>query len=525
MSDQQKSLIYCRVSSTKQSSEGSGLKSQEHRCRQYAEQNGYDVEAVFTDDVTGRGDFNNRPGIVALLDHLKGNKKNQYVVIFDDLKRLSRDIAHYPRIKDAIINLGAEIESPNYRFDSSLEGWFSENINVLVGDMESRQIARQNRQKTIARVEAGYHARNAPVGYYMGKDKTHGKLLMPKEPAASAIREALEGFALGRFETAQEVRRFLESNPMYPKNATGKIGNSKAKDLLTNPTYAGFVQDTFLGISLRKGHHQGLISWETFTKIQERLEGRVYAPARKDLNEDFPLRGAVSCECGNTLTSCWSKSRTGAKHPYYLCQNRKCDHKGKSIRRDVLEGEFEALLQNMSPSHPLMSMAEKLFRMAWDAFGSSQKVHKDLLEKEHKSIDSEIKKQLDKIVDTTSPTVMGLLEERVCKLEDQKRVLDEKLANVGQPIKPFDQMYRTAMDFLKNPNKIWQLGNFAERRAVLKLAFSDRLVYDRKTGYRTPDFSLPFKVLGDFFDHKNIMVPGGGIEPPTRGFSILCSTD
>ena len=23
----------------------------------------------------------------------------------------------------------------------------------------------------------------------------------------------------------------------------------------------------------------------------------------------------------------------------------------------------------------------------------------------------------------------------------------------------------------------------------------------------------------------NLMVPGGGIEPPTRGFSILCSTD
>jgi hypothetical protein len=30
-----------------------------------------------------------------------------------------------------------------------------------------------------------------------------------------------------------------------------------------------------------------------------------------------------------------------------------------------------------------------------------------------------------------------------------------------------------------------------------------------------------FKIL----IYKGIMVPRGGIEPPTRGFSVLCSTD
>ncbi|MCZ4269072.1 recombinase family protein [Rhodobacteraceae bacterium G21628-S1] len=54
-------LIYCRVSSSKQRLEGSGLESQEQRCRAYADEKGYDVEAVFPDDVSGGGDFMRRP--------------------------------------------------------------------------------------------------------------------------------------------------------------------------------------------------------------------------------------------------------------------------------------------------------------------------------------------------------------------------------------------------------------------------------------------------------------------------------
>ncbi|MEO1405118.1 MAG: recombinase family protein [Pseudomonadota bacterium] len=48
-------IIYCRVSSTKQVAEGSGLESQEHRCRQYADAKGYEVAVVFPADVSGGG--------------------------------------------------------------------------------------------------------------------------------------------------------------------------------------------------------------------------------------------------------------------------------------------------------------------------------------------------------------------------------------------------------------------------------------------------------------------------------------
>ncbi len=55
-------------------------------------------------------------------------------------------------------------------------------------------------------------------------------------------------------------------------------------------------------------------------------------------------------DCGTPLTACWSKSRTGAKHPYFHCPKRGCENYGKSIRLDKIEGEFEALLQSVQPN-------------------------------------------------------------------------------------------------------------------------------------------------------------------------------
>ncbi|WP_371349051.1 zinc ribbon domain-containing protein [Ancylobacter sp. IITR112] len=52
------------------------------------------------------------------------------------------------------------------------------------------------------------------------------------------------------------------------------------------------------------------------------MNGATYAPRRKNLNEDFPLRGYVLCaDCDTPLTACWSKGSHG-RYPYYLCPKR-----------------------------------------------------------------------------------------------------------------------------------------------------------------------------------------------------------
>jgi len=63
-------------------------------------------------------------------------------------------------------------------------------------------------------------------------------------------------------------------------------------DLLTRPVYAGMVEAPSWGVSLRKGHHEAFISFETFQKIQDRLNGKARMPARKDISQDYPLEAS-----------------------------------------------------------------------------------------------------------------------------------------------------------------------------------------------------------------------------------------
>ena len=62
----------------------------------------------------------------------------------------------------------------------------------------------------------------------------------------------------------------------------------------------------------------------------------------------------------------------------------------------------------------------------------------------------------------------------------------------------FEERVEPLLRFLSNPWKIWEKGSINIRRVILKLAFADRIAYDRFEGVSTPELSFPFKALGTF---------------------------
>ena len=319
-----KAVIYCRVSSSKQTKVGDGLGSQQTRCNEYARYKGLKVVKTFTDDMSGS--LTTRPGMKDMLAFLRKHRgADPIVVIIDDISRLARGIEAHLQLRAAIGEAGGILKSPTIEFGDDSDSLLVENMLASVSQHQRQKNAEQTINRMRARTMNGYWCFHAPIGYKFHRVSGHGNLLVRDEPYASILQEALEGYATGRFDTQVEVKRFLESQPEFPKDLpNGEIRNQRITDFLTRPIYAGYVEAPSWEITIRKGHHEGLVSYETFDKIQQRLADGARAPARKDINEDFPLRGFVSCgDCGKPFTAAWSKSKTGKKGILTICASTK----------------------------------------------------------------------------------------------------------------------------------------------------------------------------------------------------------
>ena len=134
---------------------------------------------------------------------------------------------------------------------------------------------------------------------------------------------------------------------------------------------------------------------------------------------------------------------------------------------------------------------------------------------EIRSIERKIGQYLDWIVETDHMTVVTTYENQISRLEEQKVLLTEKVQNCGRPLKPFDESFRTAMTFLGNPIKLWSSDRLEDKRMVLRLAFAEKLHYQRNEGFRTAQTALPFRLLMGLKEGKRDMARPAGIEPAT----------
>jgi hypothetical protein len=311
-------------------------------------------------------------------------------------------------------------------------------------------------------------------------------------------RGVIEAYASGRFTCQSDVRRFMLNHPRFCETGRRHVPLDRVRVILTEPAYAGYMEYPGWDIGFRKANHDGLISLETFERIQDKLNGGARAKNRADLHDDFPLRGHVCCgECGHPMTANWSKGRK-ASYPYYLCRQKGCARNGKSVARDKIEDAFADFLRELTPAQETVQLADMMLRDIWSDLESSAQESKALLQRQTKAVEKKIDQFLDMMVQQDSATVVGAYARKVEELEHEKAVLAEKMANCGTVSKDYDQTFRTALTFLASPWNLWENGNLQERRTVLNLTLSDPIQYDWEKGFRTPQISFPFKALEGF---------------------------
>lgn len=504
-------LIYCRVSSPRQVEEGHGNEGQEKRCRDRAKEKGYPVAAVFPDEGIS-GSLFERPAMKRLIAYLDSHPADKFVIIFDDLSRFARDLRVHLKMKTELLSRGASLECLNFQFDDSPEGEFIETILAGKAQLDRQQNRRQVINRMKARLEMGYWVFDRPPGYKYIFHPAHGKLLVKDEPKASIIKEALEGFSQGTLQTQKDVQIFLQSRGFFHILKGDRVHLEQVKRLLIRLLYTGYISYPKWKIPLVKGHHEALISMETFKNIQERLNKKERLPNRKDINTLFPLRGFVLCGfCGKPFTASLSKGRS-SKYPYYRCKSKDCRLVGKSIRKSDLEAEFEKLIRKAKPKPELLKLAQAIVLDVWnkkmDIVLTSTKQTKARI----KIIGEEIDNLLSRIGKSKNESIISIYEKKITNLQIEKDNLEKNVLTSTEQFN-FETALKKVIAFLRDPLENWQNGDLQQKRMVIKLVFTEKIRFNSQTGFETVNYSLPFELFRHSKLNKESLVEMAGVEP------------
>ncbi|HAU1475610.1 TPA: hypothetical protein JBI62_00870 [Legionella pneumophila] len=513
-----KAVIYCRVSSDKQVREGNGLEGQENRCREYAKFHKIEVDKVFRDEGVSGGTLD-RPGINSLLNYITKAGKSFYVIV-DDMTRLARDVIAHFTLKKAIADAGSHFRCVNTTIEDSPEGEFFETLIAAQSQLSRKQNSRQVKSRMRARFDTGYWTFCPPGGFkYIDAPTGRGRILVVDEPKAAILKEALEGFASGRFQTQTDVANFLNEKRYCYKKKFVKITVKQVNRFLTQKLYAGLVfSETWDATA--QGTHPAIISIECFEKIQERLNVKYNKKfSRKCDNEDFPIRGFALCpNCKKAYTASWSKGRNN-RYPYYRCSTKGCTLPKKSIKREDLENFFSGTLKQVTPSKQIIELAKAI---STDVYNQRIQRQDSIIagyKKDIKVLEKQIQCAVDKLIATKVEAVQKGLEHKIESLEEEKRELEYSINQLNNKEINFGTALDAVMSFIGNPYVAWADGDLKKKQLVHRLVFVNPIVIHPSEPIGTANLSLPFKMLGDFSEKNCQVVEAAGIEPASLWFT------
>lgn len=177
-------ILYCRVSSAEQATEGVSLDAQEARLRAYCDLYYLEPVAVIRDAGESAKSLK-RPGIAQALGMLKAGKADGLVIA--KLDRLTRSVADWQCLIDSYFGekAGKLLFSVNDAIDTrSASGRLVLNVLMSVAAWEREACGERTSVALQHKISKGERCGKIRFGYSLGAD---GKTLIPSESEQSGI--------------------------------------------------------------------------------------------------------------------------------------------------------------------------------------------------------------------------------------------------------------------------------------------------------------------------------------------------
>ena len=166
-------VLYLRVSTEEQASNGYGLDAQRTRCLGMAQAKGWEVVQEYADEgVSGAKNGTGRPGLTRLMSDSAAGKIDAVVIL--SLDRLGRKTRLVLELVDQLTSLNVALVSCKESLDTTTpQGQFVLTIFAALAQLERDLISERTKAALAERGrQEGYRGGRVPFGYWLENDES-----------------------------------------------------------------------------------------------------------------------------------------------------------------------------------------------------------------------------------------------------------------------------------------------------------------------------------------------------------------
>lgn len=417
-----KGVIYARYSSDKQRYES--IEGQIRECKAFAEREGIVITHIYTDKaLSARTDA--RPEFRQMIEDSK-RKSFQYVVVYQ-LDRFSRSRYDSATYKAILRKNGVKVISAKENISNEPSGIILETILEGMAEYYSAELSQKVlRGMTENALQGKMNGTAIPLGY----DLTESKNLTINEHEANAVRLIYDLYIKGY--SVPKICKILTDRGHKSKQGSN-ISYAVVRRILSNEKYIGVMK--WNGIEVPNAI-PAIIDKKAFDMVQQLKPHRIKKKGCR--SEFYNLCGKLYCgKCNASYVANTATSRTGAKHYYYSCLNRRkyhaCD--ADNIRRDTLEDiVINRAIEILNQPHVIEQLAD-MANKAYKSMTSDSSIQLDRINNRIKELETELSNYMRAIAKgIISDTLQEQIENAESELKRQKAQKTNH-ENMAAPIK------------------------------------------------------------------------------------------
>ena len=471
-------VIWTRVSTKHQETNGGSLDHQRTICEDYAKERGFIIKGYYG----GKHESAKTPGsmIKSMVSAVKKDKSIKYILV-SEFDRFSRNAGQALNILNDLSACGVTVIAVKTGQETGDKtGFLMATIGLGLAQWDNANRTDKFLSGRRDCLLKGIWVEKAPLGYY--KEGQSKSTICRLNDKGKLIRKAFLWKLDGN----------SNSDILYKLATLGwKIPKQVLHRILKNPFYAGKVTHKLIGHQMVDGVHEPAITYEQFLMVQEIMAGRAGKYKHRQDVPEGPLKRHIFCDRDKTPMTFYTKRRGNKEYSYYKCNQNGCD---TNISARTVHEKYVAMLTEYDLPPVMAGIIEKVVRQLLNEGNKEMQdsmtlMKRQLSEVERQIHDTKVRYGTGKIDDDIFSVAIQELEDRKGKILLELEKCRNTLSNTESEV---SEIVATCCKL----GSLWLDADLETKVKLQNLVFPCGVFWNHeKRSYRTPERGVVFDII------------------------------